>query len=392
MSHARRTLIAAGAAFATGLAGLTLAPTTAQVPRRRGRAVHHEDADQPGLRRRGHLGRPRGQPDRPRRAQARRERRRRGRRDRRRPGRHRAVQRGHRRGRLLRLLRRGDRPGAARSTVARPRPQRCRTTRSSTRRPASPTASPRSWSPAASRSVRRERRPPGTPRWTAGGAGRCSRRCSPRRDLARSGFVVDDDLPPADPGQRGALRRLPRHQQALPARRRTPRRSARSSATPTSRTTYRLIAKQGTRGVLPRRARRRDRPDRAAPAEDRRHRPCPSRPGYLSRSDLGRLPASSSRRRPTSDYRGLDVYGMAPSSQRRLHRRRGAEHPRELRRSPAMTDAEALHHYLEASALAFADRGKYVGDPAYVDVPLRRLLSRQVRRRAGLPDRPGATR
>src|SRR6478609_2015200 len=30
MSHARRTLIAAGAAFATGLAGLTLAPTTAQ--------------------------------------------------------------------------------------------------------------------------------------------------------------------------------------------------------------------------------------------------------------------------------------------------------------------------------------------------------------------------
>ena len=30
MSHARRTFIAAGAAFATGLAGLTLAPTMAQ--------------------------------------------------------------------------------------------------------------------------------------------------------------------------------------------------------------------------------------------------------------------------------------------------------------------------------------------------------------------------
>ena len=39
-----------------------------------------------------------------------------------------------------------------------------------------------------------------------------------------------------------------------------------------------------------------------------------------------------------------------------------------------MSPQPALHHYLEASALAFADRGAYVGDPKYVPVPLAALL------------------
>ena len=36
---------------------------------------------------------------------------------------------------------------------------------------------------------------------------------------------------------------------------------------------------------------------------------------------------------------------------------------------------DALHRYFEASALAFADRGRYVGDPAYIRVSLSELLS-----------------
>ena len=61
---------------------------------------------------------------------------------------------------------------------------------------------------------------------------------------------------------------------------------------------------------------------------------------------------------------------------RRFDRRRGAQHPGGV----PMSDLsgfrdDALHYYLEASRYSFADRGKYLGDPAYVDVPLTGLLS-----------------
>src|SRR5258706_16352018 len=46
---------------------------------------------------------------------------------------------------------------------------------------------------------------------------------------------------------------------------------------------------------------------------------------------------------------------------------------------------DALYHYLEASKLAFADRGNYLGDPAYVKVPVNGLLSKDyAKQRAAL--------
>lgn len=136
--------------------------------------------------------------------------------------------------------------------------------------------------------------------------------------------------------------------------------------------TYRLIA----RGGLPAFYRGRLAAEIADTVQHPRTRANPSLPvppGYLRASDLASYRVS--HQAPTRiGYRGYDVYGMAPSSS-------GGSTVGEalniLERFgiAAMSDADALHHYFEASALAFADRGAYVGDPAYVDVPLKDLLS-----------------
>ncbi|MCP8999297.1 gamma-glutamyltransferase family protein [Pseudarthrobacter sp. RMG13] len=93
----------------------------------------------------------------------------------------------------------------------------------------------------------------------------------------------------------------------------------------------------------------------------------PALPGYLTTADLAAYRTLDQE--PTHvEYRGYDVYGMAPSSSggTTVGEALNILEPFNL---GEMTKPDALHHYLEASALAFADRGKYLGDPAFVDVP-----------------------
>ena len=53
----------------------------------------------------------------------------------------------------------------------------------------------------------------------------------------------------------------------------------------------------------------------------------------------------------------------------------------------AMAPVQQLHHFLEATRLAFADRNRYIGDTRFVNVPERQLLSRSFgRQRACLID------
>jgi gamma-glutamyltranspeptidase / glutathione hydrolase len=100
----------------------------------------------------------------------------------------------------------------------------------------------------------------------------------------------------------------------------------------------------------------------------------PIRAGVMTTEDLARYKAL--RRAPTHvTYRGLDVYGMAPPSSggstvgEALNILEGFDMATPDR-------ALALHRYLEATRLAFADRNRWVGDPSFVDVPLTALLSK----------------
>ncbi|MDQ4051838.1 MAG: gamma-glutamyltransferase [Actinomycetota bacterium] len=101
----------------------------------------------------------------------------------------------------------------------------------------------------------------------------------------------------------------------------------------------------------------------------------PVPPGFMTRDDLRRYDVLA--KAPTKvAYRGHDVYGMAGSSSggtavgEALNILEGSD-------LSSMDDAEALHRYLESTALAFADRATYVGDDEFVDVPRDDLLSQQ---------------
>jgi gamma-glutamyltranspeptidase / glutathione hydrolase len=97
-------------------------------------------------------------------------------------------------------------------------------------------------------------------------------------------------------------------------------------------------------------------------------------PGYLTTADLAKYKVL--RQDPTKvQYDGLDVYGMAPSSSggTTVGEALNILTPQQISKK---TTPQALHTYLEASALSFADRGAYVGDPAFVNVPTKELLSK----------------
>ncbi|GGX52732.1 gamma-glutamyltransferase [Streptomyces fructofermentans] len=100
-----------------------------------------------------------------------------------------------------------------------------------------------------------------------------------------------------------------------------------------------------------------------------------ARPGDLTLRDLARYTAK--RQAPTrTSYRGLAVHSMAPSSSGGTTVGE-ALNILESTDLAGSTEARYLHRFIEASRIAFADRGRWVGDPAFEDVPTRELLSQR---------------
>src|SRR3954452_4925043 len=94
--------------------------------------------------------------------------------------------------------------------------------------------------------------------------------------------------------------------------------------------------------------------------------------GTMTPQDLAKYTAPL--KDPVSwNYHGYTMYGMGPSSS-------GGTTVGEAMNILSNFDQSgdriaALHRYLEASKIAFADRGQYLGDTAYVKVPVRGILS-----------------
>jgi gamma-glutamyltranspeptidase/glutathione hydrolase len=99
------------------------------------------------------------------------------------------------------------------------------------------------------------------------------------------------------------------------------------------------------------------------------------RAGAMEISDLARYQVE--RRDPThTRYRGLDVYGMAaPSSGGTTVGE--ALNILESTDLAKVSDVQYLHRFIESTKLAFADRLRWVGDPAFSQVPTEGLLSQK---------------
>ncbi|MDV5149274.1 gamma-glutamyltransferase [Streptomyces sp. SBC-4] len=219
---------------------------------------------------------------------------------------------------------------------------------------------------------------PGTPAtWKtaldAWGSKRLSTLLAPAERLAREGFTVDPTFRAQTAANEARFRDFPDTSALFLPGGQLPVVGS-VFKNPDLARTYETLGRQGI-GALYRGPLARDIVDTVRTPPVREGATRTVRPGDLTERDLAAY--RTEFRRPTKvAYRGLDVYGMAPSSSggtsvgEALNILEGTD-------LAAATPAGYLHRLIESSRIAFADRGRWVGDPAFESVPTRELLSQR---------------
>ena len=219
---------------------------------------------------------------------------------------------------------------------------------------------------------------PGTPAtWATAlrdwGTRSLARLLQPAAQLARRGFVVDQTFSTQVADNEKRFSAFPGTRQLyLPGG--APPAVGSTFTNPDLAATYETLARQGTqafyRGQLAAEIARTVQQPPVDPASG-----LIVRPGKLTAADIAAY--RTIEREPThTRYQGLDVYGMpAPSS--------GGLTVAEVLNIlenfdvAKLSQADYLHYFLESTRLAFADRNRWIGDPAFADVPARELLSQR---------------
>ncbi|MFF8837048.1 gamma-glutamyltransferase [Streptomyces sp. NPDC015130] len=219
---------------------------------------------------------------------------------------------------------------------------------------------------------------PGTPAtWKtaldAWGSKRLATLLAPAERLARDGFTVDPTFRAQTAANEARFRDFPATSELFLPGGQLPVVGS-VFKNPDLARTYETLGREGV-GALYRGPLARDIVDTVRKPPVREDAARNVRPGDLTQRDLASY--RTEFRRPTKvGYRGLDVYGMAPSSSggtsvgEALNILEGTD-------LASATRAGYLHRHIEASRIAFADRGRWVGDPAFESVPTRELLSQR---------------
>jgi gamma-glutamyltranspeptidase/glutathione hydrolase len=191
----------------------------------------------------------------------------------------------------------------------------------------------------------------------------------PAEQIARRGFPLDPALANAIKTNQAKLAHFPASAALyLPGGQAPP--AGYRLRNPELADTYKQIARHGWRwfytGPIAKEIAATVQHPQTAPGTD------PVEGGTMTAQDMADYTAPF--RRPVSfSYRGYDLWGMAPPSSGGTTIGETFKILQNFDQSGDRVDA--LYRYMEASKLAYADRGEYVGDPDQIDVPVNGLIS-----------------